>query len=180
MISEDFKTVLKKGTFHNIFFKYTMFGVMALVLVGIIVQIIVTGATDSFPMVIAMIIVFVPVYWFNRFKFKEVSFWVDVFENRPMDLVWVKPIDTSHTAAFVITVAKSYKYELYLTDGTHAIIETSHKRIKGFYKGIRTYAPHAHFGYSPEIRKLYRKDKKNFLANAADANLLRTISDYKL
>jgi hypothetical protein len=180
MISEEFKTVLKKGTFHNRFFKYMMLSVGAIVLLGINYQFITTGAADSLPMLIAMIIIFVPVYWFNRYKFKEVSFWVDVFENRPEELVWVKPIETSHKAAYVITVAKTYKYELYLKDGTHAIIDTSYKRIEGFYKGIRAYAPHVHFGYSREINKLYRKDKKNFLTNAMNKGLYTSINDYKL
>ncbi len=178
MLSDEFKLVLKKGTFHNRFFKYMMISVGVIVLLGINYQLVVSGTTDSLPMLVAMIIVFVPVYWFNRYKFKEVSFWIDVFENRPEDLVWVKPIETSHKAAYVITVAKTYKYELYLKDGTHAIIDTSYKRIEGFYKGIRAYAPHVHFGYSNDIRKLYRKDKTNFLENAKSNGWYRSINDY--
>jgi hypothetical protein len=179
-ISDEFKLVLRKGTFHNRFFKYMMLSVGAIVLVGISAQFIISGAKESVPPFIAMLLVFGPVYWFNRYKFKEVSFWVNVFENRPEDLVWVKPIETSHKAAYVITVAKTYKYELFLKDGTHAIIDTSYKRIAGFYKGIRKHAPHAHFGYSNEIRKLYRKDRVNFLKNAKVQGIYTSINDYDL
>ena len=181
MISKEFKKVLKKGTIQDRIMVIVYVVLFIFVFIAYTVDLILNpDEPQSFGMLIALFIVFGIVYLFNRDKFKGLKYWTEIFEDHPEELVWIKPIETSHTVALVLTVNTSYKYELFLENGSKLILETAKERIPEFYKGIRIHAPHAHFGYSREIKKLYKKDKKNFLKNAKEKGLFRSISDYSL
>lgn len=180
-MEDSFKKLLRKGTSSDRIQSYVFYGIWGVVIVGNLAFI--NGENYkynlTFPLVISVI--FGAYYWFfARYRFKPLKFWIDLFEKHPEDLVWVNPITTEHTAYMLVTYAKSYQFQLYLRDGGSIKIDCpeSHKKI--FYRMLREYAPHAHLGYSKEVKKVYKRHRKRFLQRLNEKGLLRTVNDYNL
>ena len=80
----------------------------------------------------------------------------------------------------VLTVATSRQFEIYLKDGAHIKLEVADHRLQDFYDGIRAHTPYAHFGYSEEIAKIYRKERPQFIDRLKGLGYYATINDYDL
>lgn len=179
-MNEAFKKVLKYGTLKSRMMKYLFLAIIAIGIIISLVEFISTGSTKSFPMLISMTLVFGIIFLVNRHKFKEVGFWINIFENKPKEILWIKPIVTEHKTMLVFTVVSSRQFEIYLKNGVHMKFEVTERRISDFYDGIKEHAPHAHFGYSKEVKKLYNKERALFLDRAKKLGHYNSINDFTL
>ncbi|CAG5076770.1 hypothetical protein CRYO30217_00194 [Parvicella tangerina] len=177
-MEEAFLRLLRKGTITNRVQTYVFYTLVILVIGGNLVLINKDNYEQNLSFILVIAIVFGLYYWFNRYRFKPLSFWIELFEHHPEDLIWVKPITTNHNALLVITYSKSYQFQLYLKDGTNIKIDCPESSKKTFYRLLREHAPHAHVGYSRAIQKVYRKHRERFLQRLNEKGLLRTVKDY--
>jgi hypothetical protein len=92
------------------------------------------------------------------------KYWINLVNNKPENVIWIKPITVKHTVGLVVTLYKEKKFELLTVDGKNLTINCNSEDIqKVFFEGIKKYFPHSHIGYNPEIQKLYFADRINFI-----------------
>jgi hypothetical protein len=178
-MEDSFKKLLKRGTSTDRVQSYVFYIVLGIVVIGNLTTINADNYRQNLAFAGVITLIFAIYYWFNRYKFKPLKFWIAIFEETPEELIWVKPITTKHQAYF-ITYSKSYQFQIYLKDGTNTKVDCpqSHKKI--FYRMLRTHAPHAHLGYSRDVEKIYRRHRKRFLERLNEKGLLCTVNDYNL
>lgn len=119
------------------------------------------------------------VYWRFKGDFKGASFWIDLLQSQPENIVWIKPVITKHTVGYVFTLYQERSFELYTHDGLRLRLQIdSLQNHRLFFDAIQTHLPHAHIGYSEEVDSLYRLDKPGFIQNLQDKQWYRPIADF--
>ncbi len=107
--------------------------------------------------------------------------WYDMITKRPEKVIWIKPIVTKHTLAYVITLDREYSWQLMSIDGwTLNINSTESSDDFVFLYGLQKHLKETHFGYSREIQDLYDDDRKNFVKNLKDKGIYLPYSQIDL
>lgn len=179
-MESSFVRLIKKGTSTDRIQSYVFFVILGVVVLGNLVLINRENYQQNLTFIVVVGIIFGIYYWFNRYKFKPLKFWLDKFEHHPEEIVWIKPITTNHNALLVLTYAKSYQYQVYLKDGTNVTIDCPEENKKTFYRMLREHVPHAHLGYSKDVARVYSKNRSRFLQRLNEKGLLKTVIDYSL
>lgn len=138
------------------------------------------------PFVPAILIGILPLiglfFIYHRFRgdFKGYDFWMDIFQNTPEEIVWIKPVVTSHTMAFVVTLYKERSFDFYTRNGLRLRINIdSLKNHRLLFDAIRSNLPHAHIGYSELVDSLYGENKNMFIKTLKDNGLYTPIGSIK-
>lgn len=176
----EFEKIIKKGTSKERLHRNIFVGIFSFVILANLATINGDNFKHNLSFSLVMLVILGVYYLFNKRKFKSLDFWLGIFTKHADQIIWIKPITTKHKVYAVITVAETYQFQVYLKDGNYVRVECPKHQKKTFYNGIRKYAPHAHLGYSQEVKKIYRKNKKEFLNLLNQKGLLRTINDYNL
>lgn len=174
----DYIKILRKGTSQYRVQKVVLYFIIIAVFIGFLLAAFNGVLKENIVMIIIIYAFLGFYYWKNRTDFKPFKYWQDQFEKTPKNIIWIKPITIEHTAYFVFTYSKSYKYEVLLKNGLKMTLMCPEEKKELFKKMIAQYAPHAHFGYSKEVEKLYRKDKENFLRNLTKKDLFHGASEF--
>lgn len=178
-MQDSFKKLLKKGASTSRFQSYVFYALYVLVLVGNLSTINGDNYKQNLTFIGVITVIFAIYYWFNRYCFKPLKFWVDLFESNSQDLIWIKPITTKHRTYF-ITTHETYQFQLYLKDGTNIKLDYKVNEKKTFYRMLKDHAPNAHLGYSRDVEKVYRRHRKRFLESLNEKGLYIKVSDYNL
>lgn len=154
-----------------------------LAIIGILLFMLYAAATTGILMfLIPVIVIGYFVYRLTKREkgtFKGSFFWGDLIEKNPDEIVWIKPILTSHTAAFVITLYKEQSFQLYTKSGLHVKFKvSSQKDLETFYKGLQTHLPHAHLGYSEKVKEAYFASKDSFISSLKNRKIYQPVSSF--
>lgn len=168
--------ILKKGTLQYRIQKAVFFILIVALTIGVLYSLVSGIILDTVIMFLIMYLILGVFYLRNRSIFKPIRFWTNIIENKPEEVVWLKPVEVQHTAYFLITYAKSYRYELYLKSGDHLNIMCPNEKREEFVQLFQKYTPHIHYGYSSAVAKLYKSDKNLFLKNVKASGAYHPIS----
>lgn len=159
---------------------YLLAGVCIYAFVSITIEAESISLQEVVSMILAMAFGAGGAYWMFRKKLKPTKYWMDLIENKPTDLVWLKPVEIKHKLLHVATVAKSTQFELFSKDGCVVIIDTSMMHRGMAIKEFKELLPDIHFGYSKEVKKIFRRHKEDFIGELKRKNLYCPLSDYEL
>ncbi|MDR2948572.1 MAG: hypothetical protein LBV71_05135 [Prevotella sp.] len=108
------------------------------------------------------------------------SFWIDLIQNNPDDIVWIKPI-IDKTSVAGITLLKTRDFIFYTKDKYRLTLYcVSDNDLEIFWKGIKTYLPNTHIGYSVEIKNLYEDNAETFIKSLKSNGLYMPVSSLNL
>jgi hypothetical protein len=97
-------------------------------------------------------------------EYKGGKFWLAMIKENPGNIVWIKPIVTRHTAAFVLTLYKERKFQFLTKDGLKIIMLcNSDEEQQLFLEGVKKYLPDTHIGYSREMSVIYDDYPADFM-----------------
>lgn len=104
------------------------------------------------------------------------SFWIDMIQNNPDNIVWIKPI-TNKVSVSAIPVMKTYNFVLYTKD-KHllTLFCVSDSELDIFWRGIKTHLTNTHIGYSADIENIYEETPENFIESLKLKELYRPVS----
>jgi hypothetical protein len=90
--------------------------------------------------------------------------WVDMIENNPENIVWIKPIIERTSYWYLITISKEHQLQILTQDGQSVIIFCDND-YEGeiFFDGIKYFLPNVHVGYSFEIEEMYKSNPSTFI-----------------
>lgn len=176
-MNQGYIGLLKKGTVQyrvrKVVFQFLVFAVT----VGGGISLLKGQLWSNIVMLLIMYLILGVFYWSHRSEFRPFSYWINIIENEPEQVVWLKPIQIDHTAYFLVTYARSYKYELFLKNGDKLKVMCPNDKREDFVQIFQKYTPHVHFGYSKKVAKFYQKDKSTFLENIKNAGIYLPISN---
>jgi hypothetical protein len=115
-----------------------------------------------------------------RFKgdMKGGEYWVNLMVNEPGKIVWIKPVNIRHTAAYVITLYNEMHFQILTSDGISIMIKcVSPQDQYVFVSGLKQYVPHAHFGYHDLIQFHYKSGPTEFLQELKDNGLYHPVQN---
>jgi hypothetical protein len=101
-----------------------------------------------------------------RFKgeLKGGTYWVNLFYEHPEKIIWIKPINVRHTAAFLITLYQEMHFQVRTSDGLSITIKCdSQQDQQVFFKGLHRCTPDAHIGYDERVEHLYAQHRSQFI-----------------
>lgn len=119
----------------------------------------------------------------SRFKgdFKGGDYWINLLNNEPQKIVWIKPVNIRHTAAYVITLYSEMHFQILTTDKLAIMIKCESRESQQlFLRGMQEYAPHAHIGYSDMAAFYFRSDPNDFIADLKGNNEYNPIGNSAL
>jgi hypothetical protein len=100
-----------------------------------------------------------------RGDLKGSDYWIDQLVQEPHKIVWIKPVNIRHTAAYVITLYNEMHFQVLNRDGLATMIKCdSPENQVLFISGMKQYAPHAHIGFTEAISHHYRSGPQQFIA----------------
>lgn len=119
---------------------------------------------DAVTMPLSLLIVAGGYYLFSHRKMKSASYWVKKINESPEELLWLKPISVKHKLGYVLTIAETPRFELYDNQNNRVKFDLPTTKRGLVLKELMEKIPNAHFGYSKEVEKAYRKHRKEFIA----------------
>jgi hypothetical protein len=137
-----------------------------LIIIGFCILGISYGVSNgSWPSIAAGSILLLPgIYFFFRSHSFGGKFWLETFKTMPENIVWIKPITVKHTIWYVVTLYKTYHFQIYTRDNRSVAIDcNSDENQQVFFEGIKKYIPHAHIGYSLDIEEMYERSPEDFI-----------------
>lgn len=120
---------------------------------------------SSWPTIAASSVLLVPgIYFFIRSHSFAGNFWLKTIKSTPENIVWIKPITVKHTIWYMVTLYKTYHFQLYTRDNRCIAIDCNgDDEQKIFFEGIKKYIPHAHIGYNLNIEEMYERNPEGFI-----------------
>lgn len=167
--------LIKKGTVQYRVQKAVFFFLFLVLTLGVMYTLVIGEILDRLTMFCIMYLILGIFFLRNRSIFKPLQYWTNIIENKPEEVVWLKPIEVQHTAYFLVNYAKSYSYELNLKSGDHLKVMCPNEKREEFVQLFQKYTPHIHYGYSSAVAKIYKKDKNAFLDNLKADGLYQAI-----
>ncbi|MCB9233531.1 MAG: phage holin family protein [Bacteroidia bacterium] len=105
--------------------------------------------------------------------------WIDLIENHPEKVVWIKPVVTKHKVALFITAFETNSFSIYAKGGNHLRLEcNSEPDQKAFLEMVAEHLPQTHIGYSYEVEKIFNEGSEKFIETLQDKELFRPIGSY--
>jgi hypothetical protein len=113
-----------------------------------------------------------------RFKgdLKGGEYWINLLVLEPEKIVWIKPVNIRHTAAYVVTLYEEMHFQIMTSEGLGILIKCNTREDQVlFIGGMRQYVPHAHLGYSDIINFHYKSDPTAFIQELKESGLYQPV-----
>ncbi len=158
-----------------------VFYALVLVGVGLLVLLIFIGNAEpqEFAMVIAVAIVAGMYYLFNHRKLRPASYWIKKINENPQDIVWIKPISVKQKLGYVLTVAETPRFELLDNKKNTLKFDVPIAKRGETMQQFKEQLPRAHYGYSKEIEKIFRKRPELFIDELQKNGWYFPVSQYE-
>lgn len=160
----EFERFVRSAVSNN--FLGSIAGIIILVLLALFF----IGFGISIPFIPILVVGIIPVLGIlllvSRFKgdLKGSDYWIDQLVQEPQKIVWIKPINIRHTAAYVITLYNEMHFQVLNTDGLKVLIKCDSPANQHlFIRGFAQYAPHAHIGFNDAVEYCYNAGPGNFI-----------------
>lgn len=111
---------------------------------------------------------------------KPAEYWIDLIEQAPSNIVWIKPVHIKRRYMGVLTIDEEKNFQLINTQEEYVIIkfkDSTDQRL--FFNGIEKYLPHVQVGYSAQVSEIFHQNPTDFIENLKRKNLHTPISAYR-
>jgi hypothetical protein len=145
---------------------------------GFILFFVYWGFKSWFLFIPAIIFTVIAYFVYKKFQgdFKGPDFWIDMLNENPANIVWIKPITVKHTVGFVITLYSEQKFQILTAENMAVTIKCDKAgQAEVFLKGCQEIIPNSHIGYTSQIKSIYLSDPANFIAKLKSSQLYSPI-----
>lgn len=121
-------------------------------------------------------VLFIRYYIHNSDALKTGKYWTELIRNKPLEIIWLKPIQVKTKLYYVLTINTENFFELKTTNGNTLKLELLNRKDNEiFLEGVVNLLPHVHFGYDERSQKLFSEDTSTFLENVDKIGIYRPI-----
>ncbi|MBK6952373.1 MAG: hypothetical protein IPH24_10115 [Crocinitomicaceae bacterium] len=132
-----------------------------------IISLIVFGISESMGIAYflagVVAVLFIRYFIHNSDALNTGKYWTDLIRNKPLEIIWLKPIEVKTKLYFVLTIDTENFFELKTTNGNTLNVELlNRKENEIFLDGVMNLLPHVHFGYDERSQELFQKTLRPF------------------
>jgi len=119
----------------------------------------------------------ISVFYDSRGDLKGGEYWLQLIEEQPEQIVWIKPIQVSYKTGW-ITTDQELQFQILTRDKLKIRFTCDEGEQKTLFDGAQTYLPKVHFGYSDEVSHLFDKSPKAFISQLEEEGLYQPIASF--